>query len=165
MGRQRYVWTCGQFQTVVCLWWVAMMLSEYVKGNGKENRRLLCLEGFKWLKGGGGKEGAHSLMRWCARLGLLLRLCLVDRATPSSSLVHLIAYIQEHNQQCSSYILHANSWHLSKSAVAWHLHSLLKICQNMPDADVQDVQMKNVLKAGRNSLLTNMKIHDLVIID
>lgn len=37
--------------------------------------------------------------------------------------------------------------------------------QNMPDADVQDVQMKNVLKAGRNSLLTNMQIHDLVIID
>lgn len=129
MGRQRYVWTCGQFQTIVCLWWVAMMLSEYVKGNGKENRRLLCLEGFKWLKGGGGEEGAHSLMWWCARLGLLLRLCLVDRATLSSSLVHLIAYIQEHNQHCSSNILHANSWHLSKSAVAWHLHSLLKICQ------------------------------------
>lgn len=78
---------------------------------------------------GGGKEGAHSLMWWCARLGLLLRLCLVDRATLSSSLVHLIAYIQEHNQHCSSNILHANSWHLSKSAVAWHLHSLLKICQ------------------------------------
>lgn len=37
--------------------------------------------------------------------------------------------------------------------------------QNMPDADVQDVQMKNVLKAGRNSLLTNMQTHDLVIID
>lgn len=78
---------------------------------------------------GGKKEHIHSLMWQCsvARLGLLLRLCLVDRATPSSSLVHLIAYIQEHNQHCSSYILHANS--LSKSAVAWNLRSLLKICQ------------------------------------